>query len=59
MITYFGNISYQKGVDRIIDVAILCKKLNLNYKFQIFGKLNKNGYGKDFYLKLKKIIDYN
>ena len=60
LITYFGNISYQKGVDRIIDVAILCKKLNLNYKFQIFGKLNKNGYGKDFYLKLKKKInDYN
>lgn len=56
IISYFGNISYAKGVDRIIDIAKICQKKKLNYKFKIFGKLNKFSYGKEFYYKLKQTI---
>ena len=59
IISYFGNISYEKGVDRIINVAKICKEKKMKYEFQIFGKLNKKGYGRDYYLKLKKIIKEN
>lgn len=56
IISYFGNISYEKGVDRIIEVAKICSDKNLSYKFLIFGKLILHGYGKDYYLYLKKKI---
>ena len=59
IISYFGNISYEKGVDRILDIAKICKKKKLKYKFQIFGKLNKNGYGSDYHHNLKKSIIKN
>ena len=59
IISYFGNISYEKGVDRIIDVAKLSKVKKLNYKFKIFGKLNKKGYGKEYYRSLTKKIKDN
>lgn len=59
IISYFGNISYVKGVDRIIDIAKICQQKKLNYKFKIYGKLNKFGYGKEFYYKLKQTIKEN
>ncbi len=56
VISYFGNISYEKGVDRVLELARLCSERKLKYKFKIFGKINKKGYGSNFHFYLKKQI---
>ena len=56
IISYFGNISYEKGVDRILEIAKICNQKKINYKFLIFGKLDNTKY--IINLK-KKITEYH